>query len=38
MWNTIVRFFERAGRARAATEFARMGRHDIAKKIMLGEV
>ena len=37
MWNKIIRFFERAGRARAAAEFARMGRHDIAKKIMLGE-
>jgi hypothetical protein len=37
MWNRIVRIFERAGRARAAAEFARMGRHDIAKKIMLGE-
>ena len=37
MWNYIVSFFEKAGRARAAAEFARMGRHDIAKKIMLGE-
>lgn len=37
MWNFIVRFFEKAGRARAAAEFARMGRHDIARKIMLGE-
>ena len=37
MWNFIVRFFEKAGRARAAAEFARMGRYDIARKIMLGE-
>jgi|AntAceMinimDraft_12_1070368.scaffolds.fasta_scaffold91519_1 hypothetical protein len=35
MWNRIVKFFERMGRARAAAEFARMGRHDLAKKIML---
>ena len=37
MWNQIILFFERAGRARAAAEFARQGRHDIARKIMLGE-
>jgi hypothetical protein len=37
MWNRIIKFFEHAGRCRAAAEFARMGRHDIAKKIMLGE-
>jgi hypothetical protein len=37
MWNFIVRFFEKAGRARAAAEFARQGRHDLARKIMLGE-
>jgi hypothetical protein len=37
MWNMIIEFFEKAGRARAAAEFARQGRHDLAKKIMLGE-
>ncbi len=37
MWNRIIKFFEHAGRCRAAAEFARMGRRDIAKKIMLGE-
>lgn len=37
MWDFIVRFFEKAGRARAAAEFARQGRHDLARKIMLGE-
>lgn len=35
IWNKIVRFFETAGRARAAGEFARLGRYDLAKKIML---
>lgn len=37
MWQKIIEFFERAGRARAAAEFARQGRHDLARKIMLGE-
>ena len=37
MWKRIVGFFEHAGRCRAAAEFARMGRPDIARKIMLGE-
>jgi hypothetical protein len=37
MWAKIVSFFEKAGRARAAAEFARQGRHDIARKIMLEE-
>lgn len=37
MWSRILRWFENAGRARAAAEFARMGRHDLARKIMLGE-
>ena len=32
-WN----FFESVGRARAAAEFARMGRHDLARNIMLGD-
>lgn len=35
IWNKIVKFFEAAGRARAAGEFARLGRHDLARKIML---
>jgi len=37
MWLKIISWFERAGRARAAAEFARQGRHDLARKIMLGE-
>jgi len=37
MWKRIVGFFEHAGRCRAAAEFARQGRHDLARKIMLGE-
>lgn len=37
MWKKIITWFERAGRARAASEFARQGRHDLARKIMLGE-
>lgn len=31
------RFMESAGKARAAAEFARMGRHDLARNIMLGD-
>jgi hypothetical protein len=34
MWKRIVAFFEHVGRVRAAAEFARMGKHDIARKIM----
>ena len=34
MWNKIIKFFERVGRAKAADEFMRMGRPDLAKKIM----
>ena len=30
-------FGESVGRARAAAEFARMGRHDLARNIMLGD-
>jgi hypothetical protein len=37
MWKKIIQFFERAGRARAAAELARMGRHDLARKVLLGE-
>lgn len=37
MWQRIIAMFERAGRARAAAEFARQGRHDLARKIMLGD-
>jgi hypothetical protein len=37
MWQKIISWFERAGRARAAAEFARQGRHDLARKIMLGD-
>ena len=33
----IYNFLESAGRARAAAEFARMGRHDLARNIMLGD-
>lgn len=35
--NGVWNFFESVGRARAATEFARMGRHDLARNIMLGD-
>jgi hypothetical protein len=37
MWNKILKAFENAGKCRAAAEFARMGRPDLARKIMLGE-
>ena len=37
MWQKILKWFEDAGRARAAAELARQGRHDLACKIMLGE-
>lgn len=37
MWKKIIQFFERAGRARAAAELARMGRHEDARKIIAGE-
>ena len=30
-----LKFFDSVGRARAAAEFARMGRHDLARNIML---
>ena len=31
---SIYNFFESIGRARAAAEFARLGRYDMAKKVM----
>lgn len=34
MWNRILNFFDLLGRARAAGQFTRMGRPDLAKKIM----
>jgi hypothetical protein len=37
MWNKIIQAFERAGRARAAAELARMGRHEDARRIIAGE-
>lgn len=37
MWQRIIALFERSSRARAAAELARQGRHDLARKIMLGE-
>lgn len=35
MIQLIIDFFECIGRSRAAAEFSRMGRHDLAKDIML---
>ena len=35
MWNKLLKIFENAGRCRAAAEFSRMGRPDLARKIML---
>lgn len=34
MWDKIIRWFENAGRARAAAELARQGKYDIARKLM----
>jgi hypothetical protein len=36
MWNKIIKFFERVGRAKAADELIRQGRPDLARKIMIG--
>jgi hypothetical protein len=33
--NTVFSILEGIGRAKAATYYSRMGRHDIAKEIML---
>ncbi len=33
--NTFFSILEGIGRAKAATHFSRMGRHDLAKEIML---
>jgi hypothetical protein len=37
MWKRIIDFFEKIGRARAASAMARQGRHDLARKILLGD-
>lgn len=37
MWKKLIELFEVAGRARVAAEFARQGRHDLARKVLLGE-
>lgn len=36
-WNGLIESQMRMGRARAAAELARMGYHEEAKKVMLGE-
>jgi hypothetical protein len=33
--NTLLDIFDSVSRARAASHFARMGRHDLAKAIMI---
>ena len=33
--NSLLAVFDGIARARAATQFSRMGRHDLAKQIML---
>jgi hypothetical protein len=35
MFKSIIKFFECVGRSRAAAEFVRMGRPDLAKKVMI---
>jgi hypothetical protein len=35
IWNYIMDVADGIARARAATHFSRMGRHDLAKQIML---
>ena len=35
MLKSIINFFECVGRARAASHFMRMGRPDLAKKVMI---
>jgi len=35
MLNAIIEFFEVIGRARAAATLARLGHHELAKKLML---
>jgi hypothetical protein len=35
MFNAIIKFFESIGRSRAAAEFIRLGRHDLARNIMM---
>jgi hypothetical protein len=35
MWQKIISWFEAAGRAKAAAELARQGRHDLAHKLIM---
>ena len=35
VWNFIADVFDGVARARAATHFSRMGRNDLARKILL---
>lgn len=35
IWKYLVDLAESVGRAKAATEFSRMGRHDLARQVML---
>lgn len=35
IWNKFLSLMDSMARARAATTFVRMGRHDLAKQIML---
>lgn len=37
MWKKLVKWFEAAGKARAAAELARQGKHDLARK-MIAEI
>jgi hypothetical protein len=37
MFNAIIDFFETLGKARAASQLARLGRYDLAKQIMLND-
>jgi hypothetical protein len=35
IWNFLMEIADGIARARAATQFSRMGRHDLAKQIMI---
>jgi hypothetical protein len=35
LWNYIISVADGIGRAKAATHFSRIGRHDLAREIML---
>jgi hypothetical protein len=37
MWNRVMSFFDHYTRARAAAEMVRMGRPELARKILLGD-